>query len=573
MDNEVIADRLDEIAALLDIKGENPFKVRAYSTAARTIRSLEEEVETLVKQGRLHVRGIGESIKEKLDELLASGHIAYLDELKKALPQGLLDMLQVEGLGPKKVKALFEQLEVDTLAKLEQACKDGRVAELKGFGEKTQEKILASLDQLSKRKGRVLHAAALASAERVKKLLEKLPQSKRVEIAGSVRRGRETVKDIDILVASDEPAPVMEAVAKAGAELIGTGPTKTSIRLDDGLQVDVRVVPPVSFGAAWTYFTGSKEFNITLRMMALEKGLSLNEYALTPLAGGDLIPCPKEEDVFAKLGLPWIAPELRENTGEIPAALDGKLPGLIEQDDLKGVLHVHTSWSDGAHTVEQMVGEAVKWGFEFVGISDHTKAASYANGLDEERVARQREEIEAARAKFKNKIRVFHGVEADILPEGAVDLDEKTLASLDFVIASLHTAFTLPRDQQTKRIVRALKNPYVRVFGHPTARYILGREGAAFDWEEVLEVAKEKKVAIEVNGQPQRRDADWVHIRRIRAKGGMKVCLNPDAHGTGELDYVRWALVEARRGWCERDMVANALPADRFAREFLRIGS
>jgi DNA polymerase (family 10) len=477
-------------------------------------------------------------------------------------------MLGVEGLGPKKVKLLWDELHIQTLEDLKKACVEGRIAGLKGMGEKTQKKILESIEKMSKTRGRFLLIEARAQAEVLIEKLKALPEAKRVELAGSTRRGRETVQDVDILVSSDKPQVIMDAAAKLAPEVIAHGPTKTSVRLASGLQVDVRVVKAVEFGAAWTYFTGSKEFNIQLRSRALDRGYSLNEYAMTPIAAGEAIACPTEEAVFEALGLEWVPPEMRENTGEIPLAAEKKLPRLIEMADIKGVLHVHTNQSDGAHTLEAMVEAAIARGWEFVGISDHTKAAFYANGLDEDRVAKQAEAIEKLRAKVGKKITIFHGVEADILPSGDVDLDMKTLEKLDFVIASIHSQFNMEKDKMTARVLKALEHPCVTVFGHPTARQLLGREGASFDWDAVFEQAKKHDVAIEVNGQPARLDCDNVHVKRARAKG-LKLMTNPDAHGTDEFVYADYALTEARRGWATKEDVLNTLPAKKFAKEVL----
>lgn len=569
MDNNAVSQALEEIAMLLELKGENPFKARAYSTAARTVRSLEEEVEALAKAGRLKgIPGIGDSIREKVTELVTKGKLVYLEELRTAFPRGLLSMLEIEGLGPKKVKMLWDQLGIQGIEDLKKACAEGKIAGIKGFGEKTQKKIQESIDALSRTKSRFLLVDARAQANELAEKLRKLPEALRVEIAGSTRRGRESVKDVDLLVSSEKPQVIMDATVTLAPEVIAHGPTKTSVRLANGLQVDVRVVKPIEFGAAWAYFTGSKEFNIVLRGRALDLGYSLNEYALTPIAGGDTVSCPTEDAVFEKLGLQWVPPEMRENAGEIQLAAEKKLPRLIEREDLKGVLHVHTTQSDGANTLEQMVQAAIDRGFEFVGISDHSKAAFYANGLDEERLAKQAESIAKLQAKVGKKIKIFHGIEADILPEGGVDLDLKALEKLDFVIASIHSQFNMEKDKMTKRVLSALEHPCVRVFGHPTARQILGREGAQFDWEAVFEQAKKHDVAIEVNGQPARLDCDWVHVRRARSKG-LKLIINPDAHATDEYVYADYATTEARRGWATKEDVWNTLPAKKFAEEFL----
>ncbi|MBI3723585.1 DNA polymerase/3'-5' exonuclease PolX [bacterium] len=574
MDNSGIAGALEEYATLLELKGENQFRARAYSSAARTIRSLEEECSSLLAEGRFtKIRGIGESIESKIKELCDTGKLKALEDLRAAIPRGLLELIRIQGLGPKKAKVLWEELKVQSIEDLKKACQEGKVAVLKGFGEKTQAHFLEGIERLSTTHGRVLLAYARATADAFVARLRKIKAAKRVEIAGSTRRGKESVQDVDVLVAADHAEPIMEAVRKAAPEVIATGPTKTSIRTEDGLQIDVRVVKPKEFGAAWTYFTGSKEFNIAIRQLALEKGYSLNEYTLSPIAGGDAIPCPTEEDVFRALDLRWVPPEMRENAGEIRLAQEDKLPRLVEREDLRGVLHVHTTESDGKDTLEKMVQSAIDSGFEFVGISDHSKAAFYAHGLDEERIARQAEAIERLRSKVGKKIRIFHGVEADILPGGGVDLEQKTLESLDFVIASIHSQFTMEKDKMTKRVLSALEHPCVTVFGHPTARQILGREGAAFDWEKVFESAKKNDVAIEINGQPARLDADWVHVRRARSLG-LKLMANPDAHGVDELpDYTENAIREARRGWATKDDLVNTRPAARFAKEILGLTS
>jgi DNA polymerase (family 10) len=572
MDNKTVETTLLEIARILDLKGENPFKVRAYENAARAIASLEEDVATLIKEERLkHIPGIGSSIREKLLELCATGTLTYLEEIRAGIPPGVFDMMKIQGLGPKKTKALWEQLAITSLEELEKACRDDRIAGLKGFGKKTQEKILSGLSLFARTRDRVLRAEALPIATRLADALRAVPNVKRVEIAGSLRRGRETVRDVDILVGCAEAEPVMKAfVAHPDvADVIGSGPTKTSVHTAGGLQVDVRVVPPDSFACALAYFTGSKEFNVHLRQLALDQGYTLNEYSLRPLDGTPAPALATEADLFAKLGLSYVEPELRENTGEVDLARASALPTLVAPADLQGVLHVHTTWSDGVGSVEDMVAEAEQLGYHYIGISDHSQAAHYANGLTPERLRAQRAEVEAARAAHP-KVVVLHGIECDIMGDGSLDLPDDCLASLDFVIASVHTELGMERERMTARLVRAVSHPAVRVLGHPLGRRLLERESSQFDWEPVLEAAKKNDVAIEVNGQPQRLDADWIHIRRVRAKG-VKLCINPDAHAPGTLDDARrHALVEARRGWTTKADVVNALPAERFVAEFLR---
>lgn len=572
MDNKTVETMLLEIARILDLRGENPFKVRAYENAARAIASLEEDVATLIKEERLkHIPGIGTSIREKLLELCSTGTLAYLEEIRAGIPPGVFDMMKIQGLGPKKTKALWEQLSITSLEELEKACRDDRIAELKGFGKKTQEKLLSGLSLFARTRDRVLRAEALPVATRLADALRAVPNVQRVEIAGSLRRGRETVRDVDILVGCAVAEPVMKAfVAHPDvADVIGSGPTKTSVHTAGGLQVDVRVVPPDSFACALAYFTGSKEFNVHLRQLALDQGYTLNEYSLRPLDGTPAPALATEAALFAKLGLSYVEPELRENTGEVDLARAGALPTLVAPADLQGVLHVHTTWSDGVGSVDDMVSEAEQLGYHYIGISDHSQAAHYANGLSPERLRAQRVEVEAARLAHPNVL-VLHGIECDIMGDGSLDLPDDCLASLDFVIASVHTELGMDRERMTARLVRAVSHPAVRVLGHPLGRRLLERESSQFDWEPVLDAAKKNDVAIEVNGQPQRLDADWIHIRRVRARG-VKLCINPDAHAPGTLDDARrHALVEARRGWATKDDVVNALPATRFVDEFLR---
>ena len=575
MENREIEAILNEIAELLELKGTNGFKVRAYQNAARAIGNLQEQVSLLLEEKRLgKVRGIGTSIQAKLEELLETGELSYLAELREGIPEGLFDIMSVPGMGPKKTKVLWEKLGVDTLEKLEEACKGDEVASLKGFGKKSQDKILDGIANLALTRGRRLRSQVVHHADRLKAAIAALAGVERVEVAGSLRRGRETVKDVDLLVASEDPAPIMELVREDEEvdSIIGSGETKTSVRLKDGLQVDVRVVAPRSFACALAYFTGSKEFNVALRGLALDLGFSLNEYDLRPLDGS---PPPEIEDepaLHRLLGLDYVAPELRENTGEIEAAQAGKLPRLVEAEDLTGVLHVHTNWSDGTASVEDTVRAAAELGYSFVGISDHSQAATYANGLDFERLKRQREEVEAARAEFP-ELRIFHGCEVDILADGRLDLEDECLEWLDFVIASVHSDLTMERSKMTKRLEAALQHPRVRVWGHPGGRKLLKREASQFDWEPLLDICAERGVAVEVNGHPMRLDADWVHVRRIRSRG-IKLCVNPDAHSPGAMNHAaRYGIVEARRGWASKDDVINTLPLEAFERDFLGLSA
>ena len=571
MDNRQVEATLNEIAQLLELKGTNAFKVRAYENAARSIAQLQEDVAVLVAEKRLKgVRGVGKSIQGKVSELVETGALPYLEELREGIPPGLFEVLKVPGLGPKKVKALWDQLGVTDLESLKAACDEHKVEGLKGFGKKTEENIVKGLATLARSGGRRLRADVLPVSRELKALLEALDGVEQVEVGGSLRRGRETVKDVDLLVASNDPAPVMQTVRdyEQVDEIIGSGETKTSVRLKDGLQVDVRVVAPESYACALAYFTGSKAFNVALRGLALDQGYSLNEYYLRPLDGSEPPALQSETELFAKLGLSYVEPELRENTGEVDLARQGELPTLLEPDDLAGILHVHTTWSDGADSLEEMVAEAARLGYGYVGISDHSQNAHYANGLDPERIAAQKAEVEAAQAAHP-EIRVLHGIEADILPDGSLDLPDDCLASLDFVIASVHQNLRQNREDMTRRLVKAIGHPAVKVLGHPLGRKMPKREESEFDWEAVLDAAAEHGVAIEVNGHPRRLDADWVHIRRIRSRG-IKLCVNPDAHSLDALDHAKeHGVVEARRGWATKEDVINTLPTEAFVSEFL----
>jgi DNA polymerase (family 10) len=571
VDNRQVEATLNEIAQILQLKGTNAFKIRAYENAARSIAQLQEDVNVLVAEKRLKkVRGVGKSIQEKVTELVETGELTYLEELREGIPQGLFEVLKVPGLGPKKVKALWDELGVTTLEELKTACDEHRIEGLKGFGKKSEENILKGLANLARAGGRRLRADVLPVSRELKAMLEALDGVEQVEVGGSLRRGRETVKDVDLLVASRDPAPVMAAVRDHPQvdEIIGSGETKTSVRLQDGLQVDVRVVEPESYACALAYFTGSKAFNVAVRGLALDLGYSLNEYNLRPLDGSEPPALASEEELFAKLGLAYVPPEMRENTGEVDLAKEGDLPRLLEPEDLQGILHVHTTWSDGAHSVEDMVAEAEGLGYGYIGISDHSVNARYANGLDAERIEAQKAEIEAAREAHPG-IRVLHGIEADILPDGTLDLPDDCLAGLDFVIASVHQALNQNREDMTARLVKAVSHPAVKVLGHPQNRKMPERDVSEFDWEAVLDAAEEHGVAIELNAHPRRLDADWVHVRRIRERG-IKLCVNPDAHSMDGLDYAKvHGVVEARRGWARREDVVNTLPTQAFVTEFL----
>ncbi len=559
-----IAAVLDEIATLLELTGENPFKIRAYSAGARTLESLTDDLGELIATGKLaEVPGMGEALVDKITTLHRDGVLPFHQKLKASIPAGLLEVIQIPGLGPKKVRALWTQLQVDDLAKLQAACESGAVAELKGFGEKTQVKILEGI------KNRVAYAKrhrwyeAAEVAEPILAGLRGLPQVQRAESAGSLRRSRETVGDLDFLVASSDPAPIMAwFTAYPGVkEVTAHGETKSSVRFESGLQADLRVVPLEQFYFALHHFTGSKEHNVAMRHRALSRGLSMSEWGFKALEGGPAVApgAQDEAEVFAALGLPWIPPELREGNGEIEAAEKGALPKLVEFSDLRGVFHNHTTESDGDHTLEQMAAAAAAHGWEYLGISDHSKSSFQARGLDEERLGRQLEAIAKLNASGRFPLRVLSGSEVDILKDGRLDFADDVLARLDFVVASVHNLFTLDRDAQTARIIKAIENEHVDMVGHLTGRLLNKREPYDLDVAKVIDAAAANDTIIELNANPWRLDMDWRWWRRAAEKGVL-CSINPDAHDVDQLAFAAHGVRIARKGWLTKEQVLNTRP-------------
>ena len=565
MEREVVAEVLEEIALLLELLGENPFKTRAYDNAARLIRGLDEDLDELVAgSGLTKIRGIGGALAEKITTLVTTGELPYLDDLHEKVPEGLLEWLKIAGLGAKKARAIHIALGISTLDELEAAGKAGKLRDLPGFGEKSEQKILRGIDRLRTRAGRFLRPVALAEARRLLALIESVPGLTRAEVGGSVRRCQETSKDIDLLVSASDSEAVMDAFAGAEGviEITGRGPTKCSVRLAAGPSADLRVVPDESFPCALLYFTGNKAHNIAIRGRAQKLGYTLNEYALVREEDEQTIPCADEAEIYDRLGIPhWIPPELREDQGEIEAAEAGELPVLLEASDLQGALHVHTSWSDGSATVAEMAGEAQAMGLHYLGVCDHSKAAAYAGGLDADRVRLQQTEIDALNKKTENGFRILKGIEVDILHDGSLDFPDELLSGFDLVVAAVHSLFTLSREEQTERFLRALENPYVDMLAHVTGRQLLQRDGYRLDLSRVLDVAAERGVAVEVNAHPNRLDLDWQNLR-YGLRRGMKTSINPDAHSTRGLHAMQYGVEVARRGWCGPDDVLNAWPLD-----------
>lgn len=576
MDKDQVAGILSEIATLLELQGESAFRCNAYHNGARAIQQLETDLEEVVHQGKLgEIKGIGETLREKITTLVTTGSLPYYEDLKKKTPEGLLQMLRIPGLGPKKVKVLHDTLKIDTLEKLQKACESGEVAELKGFGKKTASKILEGIKFLSQMGGRVRIDQAQAVAMSVIDGLKNAPGIIRMELCGSLRRRRETIKDIDVLISSNDPGPIMDRfVTLPGVvQVTGKGDTKSSVVMQRGsgdgkflINVDLRVVEDKVFPLALHHFTGSKEHNIAMRGRAQDKGWKISEYAF---AGPDrTMKFDDEADIFAAMGMQYIPPEMREDTGELDVALAGKVPELVTVKDIQGVFHCHTVYSDGVNTVEEMALAAKALGLTYFGLGDHSQSLTIANGMTVDRVRAQHREIDALNKKLKG-IKLFKGVECDILPDGSLDYDDDVLETFDYVVASVHTHFNLTRDEMTNRIVRALKHPAVTMLGHATGRLLLRRDSYQVDLEEVLQAAKDNNKMIEINAHPQRLELDWVHCKRAKALG-IKLVINPDAHSTHDIALYRFGVDVARRGWLEAKDVFNTLSASEVAKEFTR---
>jgi DNA polymerase (family 10) len=573
MKNKEIAKIFNEIAEYLEMD-EVPFKPYAYQKAALTLETLKNDVEDLYQAGGLKalkgIPGVGESIAHKIEEYLTTGRIQYYEDFKKKMPINLDEIVGVEGVGPKKAKVLFEQLGVKTLEELEAAAKNHKIAPLFRFGEKTEQNILQAIDFLKGSKGRFLLGEILPMANAVLEQLQGLPEVERANVAGSVRRRKETIGDVDFLVISTDPAKVMDwFVSRPGVVKVwGQGATKSSVRLKEGFDMDLRVIPPESYGAALQYFTGSKDHNIALRKIAIDKSYKLSEYGL--FQGEKIIAAQTEEEVYAKLGMPWMAPELRENRGEIEAALAGRLPAIIGYGDIKGDLHVHCNWDGGANSIEEIVAAAQALGYEYVGIADHTKFLKIEHGLDEAKLrARNREidQINARLAKEGKNFRVLKGCEANIMADGAIDITDKALAELDFVIAGVHSHFRQPREEMTRRILTAMRNPHVDIIAHPTGRILKRREEYEVAIDDLLAGAQETGTILEINSYPERLDLGDVNIFAAR-QAGIKMVISTDTHNVDQLHLMSFGISQARRGWAEKKDIINAWPAGELLQMF-----
>jgi len=564
LDAHGIAEVLDEIAQLLELSGENPFKIRAYHAGARLLETLTDDLDALIASGGLAEKpGIGEALADKIAKLRKDGRLEFLDKLRASLPPGLPAILAIPGMGPKKTRRLWQELGVTDLPGLQAACEQGKVAELKGFGEKTQSAILAGIRNREAYGKRHLWASVEGVVTTLLAGLRRLPQVARAEAAGSFRRARETVGDLDFIVASDEPGPIMDwfTVQPGIVEVTAHGRTKSSVRVEGGLQVDLRVVPPAQFFFALHHFTGSKEHNVAMRQRALQRGLSMSEWGFTAVGADEAPGADDEAGVFRALGLPWIPPELREGQGEIEAAEAGALPRLLEVGDLRGAFHNHTTASDGKSTLEQMAAAADALGWEYLGISDHSRSSAYAGGLEVDRLLAQVSAIRALNASGRFRVRVLSGSEVDILKDGSLDYPDEVLGKLDVVVASVHASMQLDEEAMTARLVRALEHPLTHILGHSTGRLLLQREAYKVNLAKVVDAAASNGKCIELNSHPRRLDMDWTHWRRAAEKGVL-CSINPDAHHADHLGYVRHGANVARKGWLTADQVLNTRPLD-----------
>ncbi len=569
MDKKQVADILEEIGALLELKGENPFKTRAYGNAARALRGLTEDLHELVTANRLReIKGVGEAISLKISELVTTGRLKYYDDLRSTFPAGFMELLRIPGFGPKKARRLFDELGIGSIAALEKFCQEDGLSQLDGFGAKSQQKILEGIQQLRRFSERHHYHKAFAAALPLFEAIKKHPKVLRAELAGSLRRHKETIKDIDIVAScKDKDRPeIMDFFTRLPGvqSVVAKGDTKSSVLLANGIPADLRLLQDLQFPYLLHHFTGSAEHNIAMRGFAQKMGIKVSEHGL--FKNDKLIPCKDEAAIFAALGMQFVPPELREDTGEIEAALAREIPELIAKNDLCGVLHCHSTHSDGLNTIKEMAEACQKLGFEYLGISDHSMTVFYANGLPPARVKAQHKEIDQLNATMKN-FRLFKGTECDILPNGKLDYPEEVLASFDFVIASIHSSMNMNEEQATKRLIKAMEHPAVRILGHPTGRLILGREGYPIHHRKVIDAAAALGVCIEINASPYRFDLDWRHCKYARDRGVL-ISINPDAHEVEGIADIFYGAGIARKGWLRKQDVLNVKSAKEIAQWF-----
>ncbi len=559
MKNEGIARIFNDIADLLEIKGENPFRIRAYRRAAQNLEALTKDVAETSKGELLKIPGIGQDLAGKIEEYAKTGRLQFYEDLKKEVPEGLSVLLSIPSLGPKTAKLLFEKLKVKDIEALEQLAREHKLIGLPGIKEKTEENILKGIEMLKRGMERQPLGKVLPLANDILQHLKSKAPVKKLSIAGSIRRWKDTIKDIDILATSHDPKAVMKAFVHLPhvKDVLMHGPTKSSVITHEGLQVDLRVVEEDSFGAALAYFTGSKAHNIRLREMAMKSGLKINEYGIFREKDDEKLGGKEEEDVYRILGLPYISPELREDTGEVEAAMAGRLPKLVELKDIKGDLHVHSKWSDGSHDFDELINEAKKRGYEYIAITDHSKGLSIARGLSAERLMEEKKEIDAVNKRLRG-FRLIAGIEVDIRSDGNMDLPDDVLKEMEIVVASIHSGFRQSKEQITKRLESAMRNPYVSIIAHPTGRLIGERDPYDVDLNKILKVAKETGTAVEINAYPLRLDLNDVYVKMAK-EVGVLIVISTDTHIVNQFDYMAYGISIARRGWLEKKDVLNTL--------------
>jgi DNA polymerase (family X) len=570
MDKKRIAEILDEMGTLLELKGDNPFRSRAFHNASQIISGITEDLSTLVKsQSLTKIKGIGNALADIITDLIMTGVSKQYEELRSSIPKGVLELLRLQGLGPKKVKVLYEKMDIKSVEELKKACEQKLLRSVEGFGAKTEENILKSIEQRERSSDKHRYPQALESAEKIVRMLKGIKGIKRCDYAGSLRRRKEIIGDIDILVsvADTKRSEVFKKFTtyEEVDSILAIGDTKASVILKNGIQCDLRLVKDAEYPFALNYFTGSKEHNVEVRSLARKYGWSLNEYGFTYIKeikssrkDKNIPSCDNEEDIYEALGLHYIPPELRENTGEIEYAQENIIPKLIELSDLRGTFHCHTTASDGLSTLEQMVEAAKNLEWKYLGIADHSQAAAYAGGLSPEKVHTQMKQIDRMNEKDSN-FRIFKGTECDILSDGSLDYSDKLLSEFDYVVASIHNKFKMTEDEATKRIIKALKNKYVTILGHPTGRLLLEREGYPVNINEIINVAADYGKAIEINSHPMRLDLDWRYVKYAKERS-VRIFINPDAHHVDGLSDVKYGVGIARKGWLEAKDVVNTWP-------------
>lgn len=556
MDKHEIGQIFTHISVMLQIKGENSFKIRAYENAARAIELLDKDIALLISEQKLkEIKGIGNTLAAQISELVTTGRLEFYEELRRAIPPGIFELLKIPGLGPKKVKVLYDQLNITTAGELEYACRENRLVDLPGFGKKTQQNVLQGIEFIKQFHGQFLLSDILPVARQVMTDLRKHPLVIQGEVGGSLRRCKEIAKDIDLLVSSSDSISVAEYFFKLPIvkNIIAKGDTKISVSLYTGMNVDLRIVTNEQFPYALHHFTGSREHNTAMRHRAKAMGFKINEYGL--FQGEQLVRCEDEVSFFTALGLQYIPPELREDNGEIEAAERGEIPVLVEEADLRGIFHAHTVYSDGSATLLEMAEAAQARGYRYIGITDHSRSAAYARGLQEDALLRQSAEIDSLNVHWKD-FKILKGIECDILADGSLDYSDEVLSQFDFVIASVHSQFRMTETDMTRRIVIAMDNPYVTILGHPTGRLLLSREGYPLNMQEVIQAAARSNTVIEINANPYRLDLDWRWCKYAKEQGVL-LSINPDAHAPDELDYISYGIGVARKGWLTAADILN----------------